>query len=126
MGQIKAVIFDLDDTLYSERQYVQSGYAAVGRHLRKALARNEAFEDWLWDRFCGGQLAGAFDALNDRFKLRLADAKIGELVRVYREHDPQIRPFEGTGELLGHLHQAGLAQKRIALVTKVLPKGSAV
>ena len=31
---IKAVVFDLDDTLYIERQYVLSGYRAVGEFLR--------------------------------------------------------------------------------------------
>ena len=28
-GQIKGIIFDLDDTLYSEKEYVKSGYKAV-------------------------------------------------------------------------------------------------
>lgn len=28
---LKAVIFDLDDTLYSEKDYVKSGYAAIAK-----------------------------------------------------------------------------------------------
>ena len=28
---IRGVVFDLDDTLYDERDYVRSGFAAVGR-----------------------------------------------------------------------------------------------
>ena len=31
--QIKGVIFDLDDTLYSEKEYVKSGYEAVSDYL---------------------------------------------------------------------------------------------
>lgn len=29
LDDLKAVIFDLDDTLYSEKEYVKSGYKAV-------------------------------------------------------------------------------------------------
>jgi len=32
---LKAVIFDLDDTLYEERQFFQSGFAVVGEHLEQ-------------------------------------------------------------------------------------------
>lgn len=98
--RIKAVIFDLDDTLYPERMYVRSGYAAVGRHLREELSRRESFEDWLWERFCAGRFDKAFDALNEEFRLDLTSEGINELVSVYREHIPQIRLFEGIGQLL--------------------------
>ena len=37
---ITGVIFDLDDTLYSEKQYVRSGYKAVSKRLG-----NEIFAD---------------------------------------------------------------------------------
>ena len=30
---IKAIVFDLDDTLYSEKEYVRSGYKAVSEIL---------------------------------------------------------------------------------------------
>ena len=32
---IKAVVFDLDDTLYSETDYVKSGFVAVGDELKR-------------------------------------------------------------------------------------------
>ncbi len=31
--KIKAVIFDLDDTLYSERQFVEGGFKAAARAI---------------------------------------------------------------------------------------------
>ena len=109
---LRAVAFDLDDTLYAERDYVRSGYRAVGKHLRWTLGCENltggsmAAEDWLWDRFCRGQAAGAFDALNETFELGLADDGIKQLVRVYRSHRPDIRPVDGATETLKHL--AGL------------------
>ena len=33
----KAVIFDLDDTLISEDEYIRSGYRAVASHISKKL-----------------------------------------------------------------------------------------
>ena len=100
---IQAVVFDLDDTLYPERQYVRSGYVAVAAFLRERLGRTEAFEDWLWDRFCSGQSSRALDAMNAEFHLGRSDEQIRELVSVYREHRPDIRPREGAAELLGRL-----------------------
>lgn len=100
---IQAVVFDLDDTLYAERDYVRSGYRAVARHLRRVLTRDEAFDDWLWRRFQAGLAGGAFDALNEHFQLGLDARAITELVGVYRDHKPDIHPRPGVAELLGRL-----------------------
>ena len=103
---IHAVIFDLDDTLYPESQYVQGGYRAVAEHLRAQLGRAERFEAWLWQRFLVGKSAGAFDAMNETFSLGFAAGQIQELVEVYRLHVPSIRPFGGMADLLGRLRGA--------------------
>ena len=119
---IQAVAFDLDDTLYAERDYVRSGYRAVARHLqqlpppRGGPPRQTAaptYEGWLWARFLGGQSEKAFDALNDCFHLGLTRPQILELVEVYRRHRPDIRPADGIPEMLGRLH----ADFRLALLT---------
>ena len=110
---ILAVVFDLDDTLYPEREYVRSGYVAVAEHLREATGRSERFEDWLWRRFLTGRTEGAFDELGRHFGLDLSRAKIAELVAVYREHAPAIRPYGGIGGMLGRLH----AEFRLGLLS---------
>jgi putative hydrolase of the HAD superfamily len=102
-SSVQAVAFDLDDTLYPERQYVRSGYRAVGEFLRERLGRTEAFEDWLWDRFRSGRSAGALDALNAEFALGRSEEQIEALVSVYRDHRPDIRPWEGAIEVLRRL-----------------------
>jgi len=100
---IQAVIFDLDDTLYPERDYVRSGYRAVANHLAGARRPGD-LEDWVWARFLRGQHAGAFDALNETFSLGLDKSGIARLVDVYRRHSPAIRPCGGVPDLLGLLH----------------------
>ena len=44
-SQIKGVIFDLDDTLYSEKEYVKSGYKAVSEYL------GGGYQERLWSYF---------------------------------------------------------------------------
>ena len=103
--RIRAVIFDLDDTLYLERNYVRSGFAAVGEHLRQKLARGNAFEQWMWRQFLAGRREKVFDALSQRFRLGLCSADIAELVRVYRDHRPGIRPARGVEAMLTQLRR---------------------
>ena len=100
---IQAVVFDLDDTLYAEREYVRSGYRAVAACLREARGLDERFEQWLWARFESGRRERAFDALSEHFGLGLTREEIARLVAVYREHSPGIRPYDGAPELLAGL-----------------------
>jgi putative hydrolase of the HAD superfamily len=104
-SEIQVVVFDVDDTLYPERQFVRSGYHAVADVLRKKLARDDPFEDWLWGRFLDGKTAGAFDDLNEQFQLGLDAAAIVQLVERYRFHVPAIAPFEGVLALLQRLRE---------------------
>ncbi len=100
---VHAVVFDIDDTLYPERQYIRSGYAAVAEHLRRKRTTAERYEDWLWNRFLTDKAAGAFDALNEHFGLALDSAGIAELIETYRGHRPAIAPYEGMRDLLRQL-----------------------
>jgi len=100
---IQSVIFDLDDTLFPEWRYVRSGYRAVSSHLSERMRRSERFEQFLWDRFSRQLRSGAFDALNEEFRLGLNKRQIGKLVEIYREHCPDIVPFAGVADMLGRL-----------------------
>lgn len=96
----QAIVFDLDDTLYPERQYVRSGYLAVAKHLKQTTGCKEDIAQWLWDRFLSGQAAGAFDALNEHFRLRLSAGEISRLITLYREHRPCIKLRDGIQDLM--------------------------
>ncbi len=100
---IRAVVFDLDDTLFLERNYVRSGFAAVGEYLRLKTARRSAFERWMWKRFVSGLRDGMFDALDVHFDLGLGHAGISKLIQVYRRHRPDIRPCRGIETVLANL-----------------------
>ncbi len=115
-GKIRAVVFDIDDTLCLERDYVRSGYRAVAEALRLKLGRDEPpelFQSWLWRRFHANRHAGAIDALNEEMKLGLSADDISELVNIYREHLPAVEPLPHAAGMLSVLH----AEFRLGVVS---------
>ena len=100
----RAVVFDLDDTLYRESDYVRSGFGAVGAHL----GRGDELARWLWALFQTGERSKLFDAMGRRFGLGLDAAGIAELVDVYRRHRPGIHCCRGVKPLLHALRRRGL------------------
>lgn len=104
---IGGIVFDLDDTLYPERQFVRSGYQAVAEMLREQTGRDEPFADWLWRRFLAGQSSNAFNALDEQFNLGLDASDIGQLIERYRTHQPNITPFADIPPLLDAIASVG-------------------
>lgn len=101
---VDAVIFDLDDTLYSEKQYVRSGYRAVAK-----LLGDEALADRLWTYFENGKPA-IDELLNE---LGCAEKK-AECLGVYREHIPEITLYSGVSELIQKLKSKG---SKVGIIT---------
>lgn len=100
---LEAVVFDLDDTLFAERQYVLSGFRAVAAWLdgRHGVPEGPAFSE-LRGLFESGERLTTFD---EWLAARgLTDSiGAGSMVEVYRNHAPSISPAPGVTELLGRL-----------------------
>ena len=118
---LKAVVFDLDDTLFAERQYVLSGFRAVAAWLddQHGVPEGSAFSE-LRDLFESGVRLKTFDEwLAGR---GLTDAiATGDMVEVYRNHVPAISPAPGIHELLeqlGHRFRLGLVSDGLAGVQR--------
>lgn len=84
---MKLIVFDLDDTLYLERDYVRSGFNAVGDHLRQHYNVTGA-DTILWSEFLAGTRGNTFNVAAQ--KLGFPGEIIPELVDVYRHHRPEI------------------------------------
>jgi putative hydrolase of the HAD superfamily len=109
---LKAVVFDLDDTLYAERDYVFSGFDAVARWAERDLG--------IPHKEASSELHSLFEAgvRGDTFNRWLtahgySEAAVPELVHEYRSHEPRITPFDDGLELLERLRLV----HRLALVT---------
>ena len=85
---IRALIFDLDDTIYLEQDYVMSGYNAVANYLSNStgLDRQTLF-DTLHAGYHGGNRHRNFEKLLSRFGL---STPIERLVDIYRWHSPSL------------------------------------
>ena len=104
------VVFDLDDTLYKERDYVASGFRAVADEI---AAESGIEAKRLLDVMSGAD--NAFDALRDYLASSGADVPdTGRLLDIYRTHRPAITlPYESR-RVLDTLKDRGF---RLVLIT---------
>lgn len=96
MSAFDLVVFDIDDTLYLERDYVRSGFAAV---QQAAVGRvPDDFARRAWREFEAGRRGDVFDrVLADRSN----DAQlVRELVELYRNHVPAIELLPDAREAM--------------------------
>lgn len=107
---VQGVIFDLDDTLYSEKQYVRSGYQKIGEFLERQDAA-----DKLYGYFEAGK--AAIDAYLT--EIGALDRK-AECLQVYRAQMPQIALYDGVTELIRDLQARGI---RVGIITDGRPEG---
>jgi putative hydrolase of the HAD superfamily len=108
------VVFDLDDTLYLERQFVVSGFAAVENHLvAKGMACSGAADVFvgLLDTHGSGRV---FDLGLEHFSVPPSAELVAELVSTYRHHAPTLSPQPGIKTLLTALGAAGV---RLGVIT---------
>ncbi len=104
----RGVVFDLDDTLYLERDYVRSGFVHVARLVATSAEESRDIEAWLWRTFEKGVRGDTFDRLIAA-RPELADrVTAAELVAAYRGHAPSISLVPGIPELLERLRGRGL------------------
>jgi putative hydrolase of the HAD superfamily len=113
-GERRCVVFDLDDTLFLERDYVRSGFRAVDAWLRGHHGVGGFFDRAL-RLFEAGQRGNIFDLSLPELKLDAEPALIREMVAVYRQHRPQITLTPDALEVLGTLHRGG--RYRLAALT---------
>jgi len=86
---VRCVVFDIDDTLYLERDYVRSGFDAVGRWAADALGVADLGAR-AWEEFEAGHRGDLFDrALAAAGRPPTRDI-VQELVAAYRGHTPSI------------------------------------
>ncbi len=106
MARWQAIVFDLDDTLYPERDFVLSGFRAVARWAasRLGIPADAGY----------GELRGLLDegvrgsTFNEWLSRRgiATDEWVPEMIEVYRTHIPDIEPFENVPGILARLRAA--------------------
>lgn len=109
LNDISVVIFDLDDTLYSEKDYVRSGYRKIAEFFQRI-----DLEDQMWNVFLQGG-----KAIDEVFrKIGLLEYR-DKALQIYREQIPDIELYSGVREMLARLS----IHKRIGIITDGRPEG---
>jgi putative hydrolase of the HAD superfamily len=94
---IKGIIFDLDDTLYLERDYIKSGFKAVGNELQGTSGYNNIdFFHFLWQLFLNGTRGNTFNLLIEQYPFLKKYVSVNDLISVYRSHKPDIKLLTGA------------------------------
>lgn len=103
---LQAVVFDMDDTLYAERDFVLSGFHAVAQWADEALGiPATAGYEKLTNLFHIGVRGDTFNRWLELFHQPADETLVRQLVQVYRGHTPHIRPFPEIPALLQDLRQ---------------------
>lgn len=110
---LKAVVFDLDDTLYSEKEYVRSGYQKIAA----ALPQVHDAEEKLWKLF--EEKKPAIDELLKQENIQSVEIK-QDCIRIYRYQIPNIHLYEGVFEMLAEFRKNGL---KLGIITDGRPEG---
>ena len=86
------IVFDLDDTLYDEIDFVKSGFKEVAKYLA-----DEKYNDFMIDLFYKEGSGKIFDRLIKKFNL---DVNLQKLIEIYKFHYPNIFLPKESKELL--------------------------
>ena len=113
----RGLIVDLDDTLYPQRQFMESGFRAVAQQLavRHGLDGRPLATDLL-RAIEAGESRHVFQRLCATHGLPEADVPL--MLQVFREHQPVLTLDDGVAVTLRRLRNAGW---RIAILTNGLP-----
>lgn len=101
------IVFDLDDTLYDEIDFVKSGFAAVADFIGE---NRELYFSWMWENFLKNGSGMIFNQLLETFEIH---STLQELIDVYRYHTPEIFLSADAKNLLSTAHSIG----KTALIT---------
>ena len=100
----KVVVFDLDDTLYKEIDFLKSGYRKVAELVEKRfyLKANDVYYNLLsW--YTRGE--NAFEKLNETYGIC---NPIKEYLDIYRYHQPNIALSENIKAVVKELKESGV------------------
>ncbi|RXJ45959.1 HAD family hydrolase [Gelidibacter gilvus] len=84
------VVFDLDDTLYNELDFLKSAYKAIAKSL----------EPNMWEKLYSRMFSLYRSGINVfEFLSHNYNREIQEFVNMYRHHNPDIKLFDGVMEI---------------------------
>jgi len=111
---IKVVIFDLDDTLISEKSFALSAFAEISIELSKVMDKpaNEIYDELVMLYNESPNLT--FNRILEKNNFNPNEIMIDKLISIYRNHKPNIILSHEVKELLINLRKEGF---KLGLIT---------
>ncbi len=126
-GEVKAVVFDMDDTLYSEREYIESGFKAVADELFR-LTKEIGSSTLEADLYTF--MLEAFEEGKRAIDLAIEKCGFGDeetkkkIISLYRNHTPKLTLYPWADELISWLcAEGGLSKDMLGIITDGSPNG---
>lgn len=110
---LSAVIFDLDDTLYSEKMYIRSGYRAIAQILPDV----DNAEERLWSFFLQKRVAINELLFEEKIYSKELEKKC---VEAYRHNTPELSLYPQVIETIAALREKNVS---IGMITDGRPEG---
>jgi putative hydrolase of the HAD superfamily len=107
---IEVLVFDLDDTLVPEHEFVLSGFQSVSNWLETKYCLTGFFEV-AWQCFVEGKRNNVFNLTLEELRFQYEPSLIQELLRIYRQHKPDISLYEDAKWAINYfknLYQMGI------------------
>lgn len=99
----KVVVFDLDDTLCKEIDYLKSAYREIAHHIAVLEETEEVVYQNMLDNYFGGK--DVFQSLIEDYVISIDK---DTLLTMYRNHQPDLSLEQGAKDLLDAFFQAGV------------------
>ena len=97
------LVFDLDDTLYPERQFALSGFRACSHHAADHWgAEVDQLNAEMTELLDTGHLGGLFKLTMEKHCTSPSEDALAAFIDVYRRHSPEISLFEDASDALQH------------------------
>lgn len=111
---IKAVVFDLDDTLISENEYIKSGYKFISKIIEEKflIDKNQVLLD-LFNLFKVSPI-NVFNRLFDKYQILYSNEMLLDLVNSYRGHSPNIQFY---GDVTACLMRLKSEEIKVGIIT---------
>lgn len=113
---IKAVVFDLDDTLISEKEYIKSGFKAISKIIKDKyklyINEYDIYEELL--ELSSNNAKNVFNRFLDGHKIQYKQEDIKLLINIYRNHEPNIKLYDDAQMVIAKLKEKNI---KIGIIT---------
>lgn len=102
---IKAVVFDLDDTLISEKEYMIGGFKAVASKISSDFNFDSFMMFLKIKQLSEKSYSNVFNRVLDFYGIKYDLSYINELVKVYRNHDTKVQFYNDIIPIIDELRK---------------------